>query len=126
MAKKSFDNESAKKELGELIVKCRGNMSLRHLARQIGIPPSNLTYIEKGRNVPTPEIYLKIIETLNPSYDQQKHMNKLYSEIRKLPSPQVCCILLDNKGLADTLERLSGKHLTEENIEAIEKLISTF
>ena len=51
MAKKNFDDKSKKVELGRLIAKCRGNMSQRQLAKAIGIPPSNMTYIENGINV---------------------------------------------------------------------------
>ena len=53
--------ESSKKELGRLIADCRGTMSQRNLASLVGLPPSNMKYIEDGVNAPSPEIYAKII-----------------------------------------------------------------
>ena len=75
MAKKNFTTESEKKQaLGKLIAQCRSNYSQRQLAKLIDIPPSNLTYIENGINAPSPEVYLKIIQTLNPKPKQRQKM----------------------------------------------------
>lgn len=51
MAKKSFNNQSKEKDaLGKLISKLRNEkgLSLRKFAENIGLSPSNMTYIEKG------------------------------------------------------------------------------
>lgn len=51
MAKKNFSlQDKKKKELGKLIRELRESreMSLRSLAEAIGLPPSNLSYVEQG------------------------------------------------------------------------------
>lgn len=126
MAKKNFDDKSKKVELGRLIAKCRGNMSQRQLAKAIGIPPSNMTYIENGINVPTSDVYEKIISILVPSDTEHKKMDSLYSSIRHAPPPDVCNVVLEHAGLGDTLRLLAGKKLSAENLREIETLFSSF
>ena len=127
MAKKNFTTESEKKQaLGKLIAQCRSNYSQRQLAKLIDIPPSNLTYIENGINAPSPEVYLKIIQTLNPKPKQRQKMDALYMDIRKLPPPDVCNVLLENCGLTDSLRCLIGKPLTEAQIEQVNALLNSF
>ena len=63
MVKKNFNAQQDKIVLGKIIAKLRmdKNVSLRQMAQGINIPPSNLTYIEDGRNVPTADVYSRII-----------------------------------------------------------------
>ncbi len=127
MAKKNFTTESEKKQvLGKLIAQCRSNYSQRQLAKLIDIPPSNLTYIENGVNAPSPEVYLKIIQTLNPKPKQRQKMDALYMEIRKLPPPDVCNVLLENTDMVDKLRILSGLPLTQEQLRKVEELFNSF
>lgn len=127
MAKKNFTTESEKKQaLGKLIVQCRGDYSQRQLAKLIDIPPSNLTYIENGVNVPSPEVYLKIVQTLNPKPKQRIKMDALYMEIRKLPPPDICNILMSNGGLMEKIRLLDEKPLTEMQLKKIEDLFNSF
>lgn len=126
MARKNFDDKSKKYELGRLIAKCRGDMSQRQLAKAIGIPPSNMTYIENGINVPTSDTYEKIISVLAPNMKEHKKMDFLYSSIRHAPPPDVCNVVLEHVGLGETLRLLAGKKLSEENLREIEALFSSF
>ena len=127
MAKKNFTTESEKKQaLGKLIAQCRSNYSQRQLAKLIDIPPSNLTYIENGANVPSPEVYLKIMQTLNPRPKIRRKMDKLYMEIRKLPPPDVCNVLMKNTEMVDKLRILSGLPLTQEQLCKVEELFNSF
>ena len=50
-------SERAKQNLGALIVRCRGTLSQSQLAKRIGLPRSNMKYIEDGVNAPTAEVY---------------------------------------------------------------------
>ncbi len=114
-------------KLGEEITKCRGsNMSQRSLAKEIGLPPSNMKYIEDGVNVPTAEVYKKIIKTLNPSYEQRKKMDELYMAIRKVPPPDICEVITTNNELIDVFRLLSGKKLSNDQLEQTEGLLKSF
>jgi hypothetical protein len=47
------DIEKAKSKLGIEIAKSRGKLSQRKLAQAVGLPPSNMKYIEDGVNAPS-------------------------------------------------------------------------
>ena len=127
MAKKNFSSETEKKQaLGKLIAQCRGNISQRQLAKMIDLPPSNLTYIENGVNVPSPEVYLKIMQTLNPKPKIRQKMDNLYMEIRKLPPPDVCNVLMKNTEMVDKLRILSETSLTQGQLQRVEELFNSF
>lgn len=127
MARKEFiSREEEKKALGRLIKKCRGSISLRRFAAEIGIPASNLIYIEQGINAPSPDVYRRIIETGMFSKIDRRMMDQLYSSIRELPPPKICEIILNNSALCDTIELLDGKELTDKNINEIRNLFLTF
>ena len=97
MAKKNFNQRREEKvKLGKIIKESREEkeISLRAFADYVGLSPSNITYIEKGVNVPTGDVYLKILDKLKPNEKTQTKMDKLYMKIRNLPPPDVCEILL--------------------------------
>ena len=109
MAKKNFTQKSKEKiAFGKLIFKLRTkeNLSLRKLADAIGLPASNLSYIENGVNSPTAEIYSKIITTLQPKNEERIKLDKLYGEIRKVPPPDICEILLGNPSLYEGIRAI--------------------
>ena len=127
MAKKNFNSETEKKRaLGKLIAQSRGNISQRQLAKMIDLPPSNLTYIENGVNAPSPEVYLKIMQILNPKLSYRKKMDKLYTQIRGVPPPDICKWLIENYELIEVMQALNGEKLTQERIQKILKLINSF
>lgn len=100
MAKKNFIIQSEEKSaLGKLISKLRGekNLSLRKFADAVGLSPSNMTYIEKGTNIPTAEVYEKIIKTLKPKAEDKIEMDKLFCKVRKIPTPEVCQVILNKR-----------------------------
>lgn len=119
--------ENAKKQLGKEIAKCRGKTrSQRNLANAIGLPPSNMKYIEDGVNAPSGEVYLKIIAELKPLSRQLKKMDKLYAAIRKTPPPDVCQIINSNQELFETVRLLGGLILNEEQLKKTEMLFKSF
>lgn len=129
MAKKDYDNEKHNKEtLGKTISKLRieKNVSLRYMAKSISIPPSNLTYIEGGKNVPTADLYLKIIDFLQPSEMIRKKMDDLFIKIRHTPPPDVCNILIDNSELGEKLRLLHNVSLTKDQLTSIGELFVSF
>ncbi len=129
MAKKNFGVEcDAKQSLGNMISRLRQskNMSLRQFAKAINIPPSNVTYIEKGVNAPSPEIYAKIIGALSPNVQERQEMDMYYCKIRKIPPPDVCEILLKTPELREKLRLLGDINLSSNQLESIGTLFSTF
>ena len=126
MPKKNFDSKKEQKQkLGAMIALCRGKRSLREIARAIEIPASNLSYIEKGINAPSPEVYEKIILELVPSDKKRQEMDVLYSYIRDLPPPDVCEILVTNNGLNNSLRLLGDKHISNDMLIQINKLFAS-
>lgn len=129
MAKKNFDKQIKEKiSLGELISKLRQEkkVSLRRFAETIGLPPSNLSYIEKGINVPSAEIYQRIVDKLEPSEQEHKKLDELYIIIRNVPPPDVCGVLAQNIELGEKIKLLSNIQLTSTQLESIEKLFLKF
>ncbi len=129
MAKKNFSEQSEEKSaLGELISKLRNEkkLSLRKFATAVGLSPSNVTYIEKGINAPTSEIYQNIINALKPGGENQRELDRLYSIIRKVPPPDVCEILMKNPVIGEKLRLLNNPQLTNEQIQQMEKLLASF
>ena len=106
MAKKNFSPQSEEKlKLGKVIklLRIEKEISLRALADHVGLSPSNMTYIERGVNVPTGEVYLKILDKLKPNDKTRAKMDKFYMQIRNLPPPDVCEILLKNPELINKI-----------------------
>lgn len=118
--------EAAKKKLGKTISKCRGEMSQRALAKSVGLPPSNMKYIEDGINAPTAETYIAIIQNINPDKKTHDEMDRLYSVIRGAPPPDVCNIVLNQKGMNDTLRIIEGQELSVQQMEDLQKLLTSF
>lgn len=118
--------EAAKKKLGKIISKCRGEMSQRALAKSVGLPPSNMKYIEDGINAPTAETYIDIIQNINPDKKTHDEMDRLYSVIRGAPPPDVCNIVLNQKGMNDTLRIIEGQELSVQQMEDLQKLLISF
>lgn len=129
MAKKNFSIQSEEKiALGKLISKLRRekNLSLRKLADAIGLSPSNMTYIEKGTNIPTAEVYEKIIKELNPKKEDKNEMDKLFCKVRKIPTPEVCQVILNNYELGERIKAIGDAILTTEQLNLVEELIKSF
>ena len=114
------DIEKAKSKLGTEIAKNRGELSQRKLAQAVGLPPSNMKYIEDG------VIYAKIIEELNPPPRQRKVMDKLYATIRKTPPPDVCETINSNQELFDVFRIIKSQQLSKEQIIRAKELFQTF
>lgn len=121
------NSKRAIKELGKLIVKCRENkLSQSKLAEKVGLPRSNMKYIEDGINAPTAQVYEKLVEVLSPDKKTQIKMDNLYMTIRKVPPPGICKTIIGNEKLVDALRLLDNCNLTDEQTTALAGLIESF
>lgn len=113
-------------ELGLLIRDCRGTLSQSQLAKRVGLPRSNMKYIEDGVNAPTAEVYDKLIKELKPDLQARRRMDRLYMAIRKVPPPDICRTITQNKDLVDAMRKLEGCNLTPSQIESVATLFASF
>lgn len=113
-------------ELGLLIRDCRGTLSQSQLAKRVGLPRSNMKYIEDGVNAPTAEVYEKLIKELKPDLQTRQRMDRLYMAIRKVPPPDICRIITQNKDLVDAMRKLEGCNLTPDQIKSVTALFASF
>lgn len=104
----------------------RGYVSLRKMEDAVGIPASNIKYIEDGVNAPSPEVYEAIIRELNPTDAERKELDRLYSLIRGTPPPDVCKIICANAELNNSLRVLENQTLTKEQIAEVTALLTSF
>ena len=104
----------------------RGYVSLRKMEDAVGIPASNIKYIEDGVNAPRPEAYEAIIKELNPTDEERKELDRLYPLSRGTPPPDVCKIICANDGLNNALRVLDGQTLTDEQIAEVTALLTSF
>ena len=104
----------------------RGYVSLRKLEVAVGIPASNIKYIEDGVNAPSPEVYEAIVRELNPTDAERKELDRLYSLIRGTPPPDVCKIICTNMGLNNSLRVLENQTLTQAQIAEVTALLTSF
>ena len=113
-------------ELGLLIRDCRGTLSQSQLAKRVGLPRSNMKYIEDGVNAPTAEVYDKLIKELKPDWQTRRRMDRLYMAIRKVPPPDICRTITQNKDLVDAMRKLEGCNLTPDQIKRVAALFASF
>lgn len=120
----------AKKQLGKKIKQLReskkDSISQRKLASLVGLPPSNMKYIEDGVNAPTAEVYDAIIQNLKPGDKLQADMDRLYTIIRGTPPPDVCDIVRKNNGMNDALRIVKDQELSTQQIASLKALLTSF
>ena len=104
----------------------RGYVSLRKMEDAVGIPASNIKYIEDGVNAPSPEVYEAIVRELNPTDEERKELDQLYSLIRGTPPPDVCKIICANAELNNSLRVLEDQILTKEQVAEVTALLTSF
>lgn len=111
--------ERAMKKLGELIMACRGERSLRQIAFPSGISASQLQSIERGILAPTADVYPNLLNTLEPSEKQNSELDRLYMTIRRTPPPDVCEQLISNPNLITVLRTMDGAKLSKKEMNAV-------
>lgn len=123
--------KAAKVELGKLIRELHDapegkTLSLRRVAKAVGISAPNMTQIENGVYTPSPEVYDAIVNFFKPDNDYRKQMDYQYSIIRGTPPPDVCKIICANEGLNNALRVLDNQPLTKEQIAEVTALLTSF
>lgn len=120
----------AKQQLGKKIKQLRESkkdlISQRKLASLVGLPPSNMKYIEDGVNAPTAEVYDAIIRNLKPKDKLHAEMDSLYTIIRGTPPPDVCDIVRKNTGMNDALRIVKDQELSAQQIASLKALLTSF
>lgn len=127
MKAENEDKKQLKVELGKLIKSNREakNYSQRGLAKVIGLPNSNLKYIEDGINAPSPEVYKNIILQLNPNDKDRDKMDYLYSQIKGAPPPDICEFMIENDEVFNAIRKNKYK-LTRTQTGRLSKLLESF
>ena len=127
MKAENEDKKQLKVELGKLIKSNREakNYSQRGLAKVIGLPNSNLKYIEDGINAPSPEVYKNIILQLNPNDKERDKMDYLYSQIKGAPPPDICEFMIENDEVFNAIRKNKYK-LTRTQTGRLSKLLESF
>lgn len=134
MKKSSEESELLKEQklqLGRAIKAIRTDagreyMSLRKMENAVGIPASNIKYIEDGVNAPSPATYEAIINVLKPTDAERKELDRIYSLIKGTPPPDVCKIICTNAELNNSLRILGNQTLTREQIAEVTALFTSF
>lgn len=116
--------ERAMKKLGEMIAECRGGRSLRQIAFPSGIAASQLQSIERGFLAPTADVYLKLLDTLQPDEKQHAKMDQMYMTIRKTPPPDICELLINNPNLITVLRAMEDAKLSKKEMNSALALIA--
>lgn len=128
MSKKDFSSKTLEKSkilLGKKITELRGERSLRNLAEAVGLSPSNLTYIEQGKNAPTAEVYEKLIAELHPSKTDQQKLDRQYMRIRQTPPPDICKTIMDND-LTPIIRNLGTQPISDAQKRQLADLLASF
>ena len=129
-ATESVEIIKAKQQLGKKIKQLRESkkdlISQRKLASLVGLPPSNMKYIEDGVNAPTAEVYDAIIRNLKPKDKLHAEMDSLYTIIRGTPPPDVCDIVRKNTGMNDALRIVKDQELSAQQIASLKALLTSF
>lgn len=121
MPKKEY-KEADKKKFGKAIKKARealpkGSNSQRYIAEQVGIPNSTLKSFEDGNCVPTPKIYMKLIEELKPNDKSLCSIEKHYCDLKGTPPPDVCKSIMNNAQWSFIIRSVENKELSKEQLE---------
>lgn len=127
----AFQKREAKMALGSMIKDIRsldgtGGMSQRKLAEAVGLSPSNMKYIEDGVNAPSPDVYEAIVDCLKPDVVRRNELDRIYSQVRGTPPPDVCRIVCRNSGLSDVLRIIEEKTLSDCQLDALKELLKSF
>ena len=126
--KVSAEEKQKRVKLGKALKQLREkrDLSLREVAEPIGIVASQLMTLESGANVPSPRVYNELVKLLKPSVSQRKSWDKLYSELRGTPPPDVCEIVMATEGMNDALRLLEGVSLTPEQLQELKETLLRF
>ena len=116
-----------KKKLGKWIKQSREKkhpyLSQRQLALAVDITNASLSSIENGLLFPSEELFLKLLEQLQPPPDLREKMLILFANARGTPPPDINVQLRKNPKLWSLVRQLIAIDPSEEQVTQIEQLI---
>lgn len=111
------------RELGDLLIRLRGTLSLREAAKRSGLSYSYISSLEKGKHPrtgapinPTPEILRNLAKAYNHPYDELMKLAG-YSDNKEDPSIEV-----GKKEVLDRIDKEIFEEIVKLNIKQKEKL----
>ena len=116
-----------KKKLGKWIKQSREKkqprLSQRQLALTVGITNASLSSIESGVIFPSEEVFLKLLEELQPSPELREKMLVLFASAKGTPPPDINAELSRKPKLWGLIRQLIAVDPSEEQLTQIEQFI---
>ena len=116
-----------KKKLGKWIKQLREktqpHLSQRQLALSVNITNASLSSIESGMIFPSEELFLKLLEKLQPPPELREKMLTLFANAKGTPPPDINAELSRKPKLWGLIRQLITVDPTEEQVTQIEQLI---
>jgi len=116
-----------KKKLGNWIRQLREKkqprLSQRQLALAVDITNASLSSIENGMTFPSEELFLKLLEQLQPPPKMREEMLTLFANAKGTPPPDINAELSKTPKLWGLIRQLIAADPSEEQITQIEQFI---
>lgn len=118
---------SDKKKLGKWIKQSREkkqpHLSQRQLALAVDITNASLSSIESGMIFPSEELFLKLLDQLQPPPELREKMLTLFANAKGTPPPDINAELSRKPQLWGLIRQLIAVDPSEEQVTKIEQLI---
>ena len=112
-----------KKKLGKWIRQSRESkhpyLSQRQLALAVDITNASLSSIESGMNFPSEDVFLKLLDQLQPPARRRDEMLRLFAEAKGTAPPDINARLREKPQLWNIVRQLIEADPTEEQMAQI-------
>ncbi|MCF2620538.1 helix-turn-helix transcriptional regulator [Oscillibacter valericigenes] len=112
-----------KKKLGKWIKQSRESkhpyLSQRQLALAVDITNASLSSIESGMNFPSEDVFLKLLDQLQPPARRRDEMLRLFAEAKGTAPPDINARLREKPQLWNIVRQLIEADPTEEQMAQI-------
>lgn len=112
-----------KKKLGKWIKQSRESkhpyLSQRQLALAVDITNASLSSIESGMNFPSEDVFLKLLDQLQPPARRRDEMLRLFAEAKGTAPPDINAQLREKPQLWNIVRQLIEADPTEEQMAQI-------
>ena len=112
-----------KKKLGKWIKQSRESkhpyLSQRQLALAVDITNASLSSIESGMNFPSEDVFLKLLDQLQPPARRRDEMLRLFAEAKGTAPPDIKARLREKPQLWNIVRQLIEADPTEEQMAQI-------
>lgn len=119
MAVKSSDKKKMGKWIKQLRESHKPYISQRQLALAVDITNASLSSIENGSIFPSEELFLKLLNQLQPSQKKRNEMLALFAEAKGTPPPDINSKLSSNSCLWEIVRQLIELEPSEEERQRI-------